>query len=686
MLFKRNQGPKQVPPESSDSTRQEIATHLRLADKNIREGKYVEAREELESVRAVDPNNVYALALEERLQALEKGGTRTPVEVQPQGEVEQEEIPGKKETKPKEEKPQINEEAIRADIEKKLEGEYNKKFTDEIRKAEQRIAGALKKEREWQEAERASLIASLEKEKERFRKDLEKQYKENFEIEVEKMEAAFRQQLASERKKAEEETRSEMSSLYEKSMLELRESAVKEKQSLLEKQRKAIEDSKKQMEGEFEEKLSEEIARVKASTIAEQAKERDRSIEEVRARLQKEFDEKWQADKKNIEAEINFQQDKLENLYKERYKKLELESQAGLKKRLDEINQNERNELGKKQSEMRKQLEAEYDTKLEAELRAAREKTERRMKKEIVESQTKLEMERKRVVEEEQRKLNETRAVLKAEMEREFEARLDEATSEVEYGLEKRLKLLGVKLPDTLEQKLEIYRGRLRKAWASPPITEDTAVELMQLREILELTFEDHLECESEIRLQAYTTEVEKEIKNGRIRSDEEGALEELKSKYQITGKESSKLGPFIFAAFQRAVLKGVILLVDDDHELLDTVTKVLEGYGYGVLTGNSPTAALKVLETTNVDIIISDVLFSETEGDGFSFYEQVQKIPHLKKVPFILISGMHESFFVRAGVQLGVDDYLTKPVDPDLLAAVVEGKLKKYRSIRGEE
>lgn len=686
MLFKKNQGPKQVPPSSSDSTRQEIAAHLRSADKQIREGRYTEAKEELDAVRAVDPNNVYALALEERRQALEKGGTKAPEGVQPQEEVEQAEIPEEKGTKPKGEKPQIDEAAIRAEIEKNLEGEYNKKFTDEIRKAEQRIAGALKKEREWQEAERASLIASLEKEKERFRRELEEQSKENFEVEVEKMEAAFRQQLDSERKKAEEETRSEMSSLYEKSMLELRESAVKEKQSLMEKQRKAIEDSKKQMEAEFEQKISEEIARVKASMIAEQTRERDRSIDDTRTRLQKEFEEKWQADKRNIESEIKSQQDKLENSYNEKYKKLELGSQAELKRRLDEINENEKKEIESKQLELRKQLEAEYQVRFTAELAAEREKIEKRVEKEIAKSQAKLEIERKNVVEEEQRKLNATRAALKAEMEGEFKSRLEEATSAMESGLEKRLKLLGVKLPDTREEKLEIYSTRLRTAWSDPPITEATALELMQLRDVLELTFEDHLECESEIRLQAYTAEVEKEIKNGRIRSDEEGVLEELKFKYQITKEESSKIEPYIFAAFQRAVLKAVILLVDDDRDFLDTVNTVLEGYGYGVLTRESPAAALKVLETTNVDMIISDVLFSETEGDGFSFYEQVQKIPHLKKVPFILISGMHESFFVRAGVQLGVDDYLTKPVDPDLLAAVVEGKLKKYRSLREEE
>jgi DNA-binding response OmpR family regulator len=45
-------------------------------------------------------------------------------------------------------------------------------------------------------------------------------------------------------------------------------------------------------------------------------------------------------------------------------------------------------------------------------------------------------------------------------------------------------------------------------------------------------------------------------------------------------------------------------------------------------------------------------------------------------------MSSLDEGLFIRTGVQLGVDDYLTKPLDLDLLVAVIEGKLKKYRML----
>lgn len=681
MLFRKNQGPRPSSPPPQDSQRNEVAAHLRMADKYIREGKLVEAKGELDAVHEVEPNNVYALALEERRQAMETAAASPKEKPEPpQPSNEPEAIPPATEALSQ---PSFDEAEIRREIETRLKEEFDKKFTDEIRKAEQRIADALKKEREWQEAERASLIANLEKEREKFRRDLERESKEKFEIEIGKMEASYRQQLAAERKKAEEDTRSEMSSLYEKSMLELKEAAVREKRSLLEKERRAIDESRKQMEAEFEKRLSSELNKVKTSTKEEQEREREKQAEATRQRLQMEFEQNLDAEKNRIEEQIKSQQAEIERVYEERYKRLEAETQAELQKRLDEIRRNEQIEFERRNTELRSQLEAEYEKRLVAELAKERQKVEREIETELTEHRTRLETDRKSIVDEEQRKLDEARKSMTAEMEQEVARRTSEAKSSAEASFEEKLKLLGLKLPDTKEEKLRIYMSRLRDAWSSPPLTADVARALMQLRDVLGLSFEDHIECESEIRLQVYVTEVEKEIKKGAVTPNDESALNILKQKYQITSEESTRLEPHILAAFKRAVMKAVILVVDDEEIFLDSVKPVLEGYGYSVLTKQSPTDALKLLESTNVDMIISDVMFSGTEGDGFSFYERAQKIPHLKKVPFILMSGMHESFFVRTGIQLGVDDYLTKPVDPDMLAAVVEGKLKKYRSLR---
>ncbi|MGC8653458.1 MAG: hypothetical protein ACP5US_05645, partial [Candidatus Kryptoniota bacterium] len=71
MIFRKDSSRKKSPRLSED-VRQRVANHLRNLDRFIREGNFEMAKKELEKVREIEPGNVYALALEERMAALEK--------------------------------------------------------------------------------------------------------------------------------------------------------------------------------------------------------------------------------------------------------------------------------------------------------------------------------------------------------------------------------------------------------------------------------------------------------------------------------------------------------------------------------------------------------------------------------------------------------------------------------------
>jgi DNA-binding response OmpR family regulator len=113
----------------------------------------------------------------------------------------------------------------------------------------------------------------------------------------------------------------------------------------------------------------------------------------------------------------------------------------------------------------------------------------------------------------------------------------------------------------------------------------------------------------------------------------------------------------------------------------LQTLDDLLSAAGYQIVPAESVAAALEYLKSAPVDLILSDIKFGESDLDGFQFYMSVQAQPHLRKIPFVIMSSLRDGIIIRSGVQLGVDDYLTKPVDPDLLTAVIEGKLKRYRN-----
>jgi CheY-like chemotaxis protein len=155
-----------------------------------------------------------------------------------------------------------------------------------------------------------------------------------------------------------------------------------------------------------------------------------------------------------------------------------------------------------------------------------------------------------------------------------------------------------------------------------------------------------------------------------------------LKRKFSITPEESAKLEPYILSIVQQLAVKARILIADDELLLLQTIDELLVDNGYQVLPALSVEQALDVLKSNEVDLILSDIKFEEDQLDGFQFFMAVQQQPHLRKIPFIFMSSLRDGVIIRSGVQLGADDYLTKPVDRDLLIAVIEGKLKRYRQI----
>ena len=198
---------------------------------------------------------------------------------------------------------------------------------------------------------------------------------------------------------------------------------------------------------------------------------------------------------------------------------------------------------------------------------------------------------------------------------------------------------------------------------------------------MIELSFDEHLSIEADVRLELYIELVERMIIGNQINLHDTSALNALKDKFRITPEESAKLEPYILSTIERLTVKGRILVADDDILLLQVLDDLLTEAGYQVIPSISVDEALAQLNKTTVDLILSDIKFGESELDGFQFFTSVQTQPLLRKIPFIFMSSLRDGVIIRSGVQLGVDDYLTKPVDTDLLVAVIAGKLKRYRA-----
>lgn len=708
-----------LPSSISGEKRIEVGHHLRNADKFIREGNLAEAETELKKVRALDPQNPYAMAFNERIAGLKAEQAKPAAPPQPaQPEPEQKRpaektsvAPEAKTNSPAQKqqtdnhpmppsapaspsnslKPVSGEEkakpiaantAVRTDIEQKVEDDYKIRFAAEIQKAEQRVAEHLHAEEEKLASERANMMEQFQKERTKFRDQMEQDFSRKLREELQKRENQLREQFDKEKARLEEDVRSNLRAEFETRIHEMQQSTECERNTLAQREVESITKMKKELEADYAARLASELDKLKQSTHVKEEKSRIDLESATRNQLQQEYETQLAHERAEIETRYKKLQQQLEASYKQQQQQALDENRQMLEQQLKDVRQ--KGELTYEQQRIayKKQIEQEFETKSQALLADERRKQDERLQQALAQAREEFESERARLLDHEQKDLENLRKNLKDQMDKDMAAEIDKASRDMERAYEHKMTLLGVEIPKTKEQRVKLYQTRVREAWADGPLTMEKAQQLMELQDILGLEFDEHNKCEAEIRLQLYAENVQKAILGGSLKPSNVAALEELKARYDISPDESANVEPIILSAFQRAAVKAVIMIIDDDTALLDIIDQHLRSLGYSVLSFATLAEAAIAIEKSSVDLILCDIQFKGEKGDGFTFFKSIQQKPHLRKTPFVLMSSLDEGLFIRTGVQLGVDDYLTKPLDLDLLTAVIEGKLKKYKTM----
>ena len=117
-----------------------------------------------------------------------------------------------------------------------------------------------------------------------------------------------------------------------------------------------------------------------------------------------------------------------------------------------------------------------------------------------------------------------------------------------------------------------------------------------------------------------------------------------------------------------------IILYVDDEPDALKVIGLGLEGRGYTVVTCGNGNDALELLKTKIPDLILADLRMEPM--NGFDFFQAVKKMNTLQHTPFFFLTAVNDYLAQKYGQNLGVDAYITKPVDLDDLEAMIKNKL----------
>lgn len=130
------------------------------------------------------------------------------------------------------------------------------------------------------------------------------------------------------------------------------------------------------------------------------------------------------------------------------------------------------------------------------------------------------------------------------------------------------------------------------------------------------------------------------------------------------------------------------VLLIEDNTDMRENIAEILELSNYNVLSAENGKVGVDLARKHEPDIILCDIMMPEL--DGYGVIHMLSKNPKTASIPFIFLTAKADKTDIRKGMNLGADDYLTKPFEEMELLETIDMRLKRNKMFRqdfeGEE
>ncbi|MDC7231718.1 MAG: response regulator transcription factor [Spirochaetales bacterium] len=126
------------------------------------------------------------------------------------------------------------------------------------------------------------------------------------------------------------------------------------------------------------------------------------------------------------------------------------------------------------------------------------------------------------------------------------------------------------------------------------------------------------------------------------------------------------------------------ILIIEDESDIRELISFNLEMSGFEVFTARDGEEGIELLNDNPVDLIILDLMLPGI--DGFQVCKYLKKDPDTRNIPVIMLTARSEDDDIVYGLEIGADDYITKPFSPRILIARVQTALRKSSSDEGSK
>lgn len=124
----------------------------------------------------------------------------------------------------------------------------------------------------------------------------------------------------------------------------------------------------------------------------------------------------------------------------------------------------------------------------------------------------------------------------------------------------------------------------------------------------------------------------------------------------------------------------ATVLIVDDEKDIRTALKIYLKPEGYTLLEAETGRQALDILQKENVDLVLLDIMMPVMDG-----METISRLREFSNVPVILLTAKSEDTDKVMGLNVGADDYVTKPFNPAEVIARVRSQLRRYTKLGGQ-
>jgi CheY-like chemotaxis protein len=233
------------------------------------------------------------------------------------------------------------------------------------------------------------------------------------------------------------------------------------------------------------------------------------------------------------------------------------------------------------------------------------------------------------------------------------------------------------------KEALEIFRQALLLAWSDGQKTDEEVNELQYLKQSLFITDEEQELLDRQAKLECYISLLKHLLQSHAPKAEVASTLAELRRSFNVSSSDQ------VVIEANMVVLKGgknkkqTIAVIDDDKQIRTLMKEILTQANYQVMDFSTSDDAHDFLKTEKADCILCDISLETSTMNGFLFYEKIRELQHLQQVPFIFITGLNDVVLMRAGKEMGVDDFLVKPIHRENLLATIRGRIRRYEQIR---